>query len=162
MVREAPDPCRIALDQRDIVLAAPQITHAALKLDWTEYPRLRYLGALTTPIHVKRLWDFVAVGTGAIDAEELHQKSTAKATYRAPSKEIARENNAMVLVAEDNTANKTVITHILGRRGIAHDIADNGQIALDMLKTEKYDLLLSDFHMPVMDGFQLDTRPPAT
>ena len=139
----------------DFLIAAPQKMLVELKLPWASYPRARYLGTIATPIHVKRLWEFIAVSAGVIEIQELRQKSAGKTIYSAPPNEVARKNNAMVLVAEDNIANKMVITKVLARQGIAHEIADNGKIAIDMLKTEKYDLLLTDFHMPVMDGFQL-------
>ena len=145
----------MAAAPRNIILAAPQITLAALKLDWTAFANTRFLGTLATPIHTRRLWNFIAVAIGAMDAETLDHRSTAKATYATPPEAVARENNAKVLVAEDNTTNRTVITHMLGRQGVAHDIADNGKIALEMLTAENYALLLSDLHMPVMDGFQL-------
>ncbi len=61
-----------------------------------------------------------------------------------------------ILVAEDNPANQKVIAFQLRSLGFDVElIADNGQQALDTLRTTPCDLLLTDLHMPVMDGYQL-------
>ena len=46
-----------------------------------------------------------------------------------------------------------MITGLLSKLGIQIDVAANGQIALDMLQEKRYDLVLMDCEMPVMDGF---------
>lgn len=58
-----------------------------------------------------------------------------------------------VLVAEDDAISVKVITGLLSKLGIQIDVAANGQIALDMLQEKRYDLVLMDCEMPVMDGF---------
>lgn len=61
-----------------------------------------------------------------------------------------------ILVAEDNPANQKVIAFQLRSLGFGVEfIADNGQQALDALRATRCDLLLTDLHMPVMDGYQL-------
>jgi PAS domain S-box-containing protein len=57
-----------------------------------------------------------------------------------------------VLVVEDNPINQEVARELLSGAGLSVDIAGNGQIALDMTDTNKYDLILMDVQMPVMDG----------
>jgi PAS domain S-box-containing protein len=59
-----------------------------------------------------------------------------------------------VLVAEDNPANQKVVAYILGRRGHAVEVADNGALALDLIRRRNFDVILMDVQMPVMDGFQ--------
>ncbi len=58
-----------------------------------------------------------------------------------------------ILVAEDNKINQKVIIAKLNKFGLVPDIADNGQIALNMLTKNSYDLIFMDCHMPVMDGY---------
>jgi len=60
-----------------------------------------------------------------------------------------------VLVAEDNIINVAVITAQLERLNIVPDIAENGQEALNMHLAQAYDIIISDCHMPVLDGFEL-------
>ncbi len=59
-----------------------------------------------------------------------------------------------VLMAEDNVINQEVITAILQEFGIDTTIAENGKVAVQMAKQNKYDLIFMDCHMPEMDGFE--------
>ena len=57
-----------------------------------------------------------------------------------------------ILVVEDNPVNQLVATRMLGKLGHTFDVANNGQEALEKLEVQKYDAILMDIHMPVMDG----------
>ncbi len=57
-----------------------------------------------------------------------------------------------VLIAEDNRINQKVATRILEQFDIAPDIAENGEVAIEMVSQKKYDLVFMDMEMPVMDG----------
>ncbi len=70
-------------------------------------------------------------------------------------REQAREMNQLILVAEDNPTNQEVILRQLGLLGYAADMAADGREALEMWRQEPYALLLTDCHMPEMDGYQL-------
>lgn len=59
-----------------------------------------------------------------------------------------------ILVAEDNKINFFVANKFLIGWGISVTHAENGQIALDILAKEEFDLILMDLHMPVMDGIE--------
>jgi CheY-like chemotaxis protein len=59
-----------------------------------------------------------------------------------------------ILVAEDNKINFFVANKFLVGWGIIVVHAENGQIALEILEKEKFDLILMDLHMPVMDGIE--------
>jgi PAS domain S-box-containing protein len=59
-----------------------------------------------------------------------------------------------ILVAEDNKINFFVANKFLIGWGISVTLAENGQIALDILEREDFDLILMDLHMPVMDGIE--------
>jgi PAS domain S-box-containing protein len=59
-----------------------------------------------------------------------------------------------VLVAEDNKINFFVANKFLLSWGIIVTHAENGQLALDELEKENFDLILMDLHMPVMDGIE--------
>ena len=63
--------------------------------------------------------------------------------------------NYTVCVVEDERVSRTMIVEMLKKIGINRIVAStNGQIALDKLKTQKVDLIISDWHMPVMDGLE--------
>lgn len=57
-----------------------------------------------------------------------------------------------VLVAEDNKENQEVVAVLLEKMGVQYTFVDNGKFALEKLEKNKYDLLLLDMQMPVMDG----------
>jgi PAS domain S-box-containing protein len=59
-----------------------------------------------------------------------------------------------ILVAEDNKINFFVANKFLVGWGITVVHAENGQIALDLMQKESFDLILMDLHMPVMDGIE--------
>ena len=57
-----------------------------------------------------------------------------------------------VLVAEDNPNNQKLIELLLQKIGIKAVIVSDGQEAVESYKKDKYDLILMDINMPVMDG----------
>ena len=60
-----------------------------------------------------------------------------------------------ILVAEDNMINQKVIKGLMGDSGIELTMADDGQIALDILEQNSdFHLVLMDAHMPNVDGFE--------
>jgi len=60
-----------------------------------------------------------------------------------------------VLVAEDNASVRTVVCFILSQAGYNVYEACDGLEALDALKKRRYDAVLTDYHMPKMDGLEL-------
>ncbi|MDT7836246.1 PAS domain S-box protein [Aquabacterium sp. OR-4] len=70
------------------------------------------------------------------------------------SRAAAPTRSERILVAEDNPANQKVIAFQLRKLGFAADIVADGQQALERLAQARYDLVLTDLHMPVMDGYQ--------
>jgi len=59
-----------------------------------------------------------------------------------------------ILVVEDNQINQMVAVALLGQIGYEAHIAENGQEALEALRTAPYDVVFMDVQMPVMDGFE--------
>lgn len=60
-----------------------------------------------------------------------------------------------ILIAEDNEVNQKVVLRQLDLLGFAADVAANGQEALAAWRRGRYALLLTDLHMPEMDGYGL-------
>lgn len=69
-----------------------------------------------------------------------------------------RMKDARILIVEDNAFNQLVMQDLLGLVGAVTVIAGNGQEALERLAAEKFDLVLMDTQMPVMDGFEATRR----
>lgn len=110
---------------------------------------------LTLPLSMPALWRAAAISLGHDVAESDESWVRDDLTYAPPDIEDARAANALILVAEDNPTNQAVIRKLLATMGFACEIAENGRIALSRLERPGYGLLLTDFHMPEMDGFAL-------
>jgi signal transduction histidine kinase/DNA-binding response OmpR family regulator len=97
----------------------------------------------------------------AIAAGRAHEEIKAplpgrgETEFLPPSREKARQHGRLILVAEDNETNQKVIQRQLALFGFAADVASNGQLALERWRSGDYALLLSDLHMPEMDGYEL-------
>lgn len=113
---------------------------------------------LAKPVRRSRLWRAVAAAAGRpLPAEE--PGAGGSLPYWAPSSRAAAEAaGALILVAEDNPTNRLVIRRQLERLGCAADIVTNGQEALTALDERRYGLLLTDCHMPEVDGYELTRR----
>jgi two-component system, sensor histidine kinase and response regulator len=66
--------------------------------------------------------------------------------------------NSLLLVVEDNLLNQKVILKMLGNLGYQYELAENGAQAVDLAAKKHYDLILMDWHMPVMDGLEATKR----
>jgi CheY-like chemotaxis protein/HPt (histidine-containing phosphotransfer) domain-containing protein len=78
--------------------------------------------------------------------------------WRPVTAEEALAADAMILIAEDNPTNQIVMKNLMNRLGYCIDVAANGIEALEMLKKRPYKLLITDCHMPEMDGYELTKR----
>ncbi|MBU2896592.1 response regulator [Vibrio hepatarius] len=67
-------------------------------------------------------------------------------------------SNSQVLVVEDNSVNQVVMRQILKRLNFECDVAENGQVALELFKQHHYEIIFMDCHMPVMDGLTATMR----
>ena len=98
----------------------------------------------------------VAIAAGRLKAE-IATLLTGKdeRAFVAPLRDQARQQGKLLLVAEDNETNQKVIRQQLALLGFAADVVDNGQQALERWRQGDYPLLLTDLHMPEMDGYEL-------
>jgi len=63
-------------------------------------------------------------------------------------------NLLKILLAEDDPMNQLLIRKVVGDAGFKLDVVENGQIAIDKLQEQDYDLILMDVEMPVMNGYE--------
>ena len=59
-----------------------------------------------------------------------------------------------ILLAEDNIINQEIVLGLLENSHIEIDIVENGQAAIDMHRTNSYNLILMDIQMPILDGYE--------
>jgi DNA-binding response OmpR family regulator len=60
-----------------------------------------------------------------------------------------------LLVVDDSPAVRHLIADALGRQGFAVTVADDGQTALDLARQEHFDMVVTDYDMPRLNGFEL-------
>ena len=79
----------------------------------------------------------------------------AQAAAPAPEPEVEDDENLdqiRVLMAEDNAVNQLVVRTMLEPTGVALTVVENGEEALKAMASGRYDCVLMDINMPVMDG----------
>ncbi len=114
-----------------------------------EAERVTVTATLTKPVTPSTLLDACLQATG-------RQRQRA---MRSELREEALQSNravlagAHVLLVEDNAFNQELASDLLGRAQVVVQIANNGREALDMLARERFDAVLMDCQMPVMDGY---------
>jgi len=105
-------------------------------------------GLLSKPITSSYLWDAVMSAT---------QKGKVQQKEREKAEELkGRLADASLLLVDDHVINQEVAKELLCAAGASVEIASNGQEALDILESTatKYDIVLMDLQMPVMDGYE--------
>jgi two-component system sensor histidine kinase RpfC len=110
---------------------------------------LLYTSILDIPINNSEL--FNALHAAGVDHLDSNNAANIFNIHQNGSKNISSYN---ILVAEDNPTNRLVISKILERAGHKSVLVENGQLALDELETNNYDLVIMDMQMPVMGGIE--------
>ncbi len=59
-----------------------------------------------------------------------------------------------VLVVDDNLANQSIATGFLSKWGVASVVANHGEEAIELLAKDRFDIVLMDLRMPIMDGYE--------
>ena len=101
---------------------------------------------LTKPIKQSQLLEEIGTAMGASGA--LRPKSTV-----SDGEEMTTVGPFHILLAEDHPPNQQLAVRLLERRGHTVVVANNGREAIEVMRGERFDLLLTDIQMPEMDGF---------
>lgn len=89
-----------------------------------------------------------------VDVPEYIAITLLDGEFSSLEKEMAIDQHALsILLAEDSEDNRLLIQSYLKNTPHQIDIAENGEIAVEKFKTGKYDIVLMDIQMPVMDGY---------
>ncbi len=80
-------------------------------------------------------------------------EQTGTPTTGLPGNEQGRLS-ANILLVEDNSLNQKLALKVLGDFGCKTELAENGRVAVNKLRTQQFDLVLMDIQMPEMDGYE--------
>lgn len=98
----------------------------------------------------------VAIAAGRVDRDPtLIQHGKGESDFQPPERSQAARTGRLILVAEDNETNQQVILRQLAVLGVAADLVSNGREAFERWQQGRYALILTDLHMPQMDGYDL-------
>jgi len=87
-----------------------------------------------------------------VEIDEL--ESTLKTIDLEDSLIIKPKAGSKILLAEDNFLSQKLAHRILTNMGMEVTVANNGKIAVDLVKSKTFDLVILDIQMPVMDGIE--------
>ncbi|WP_438466085.1 response regulator [Marinomonas sp. PE14-40] len=111
-------------------------------------------GFLTKPITASSLLDAMLTAMGKKAVCHINQDS-----LKAESSElIEKVAGANILLVEDNELNQELAVALLEGNNVTVTVANNGAEALEYLKLSRFDGVLMDLQMPIMDGFEATQR----
>jgi CheY-like chemotaxis protein len=131
---------------QDAHVAAPTIMMLTSSGEPEDAGRCKALGISTyliKPVRQAALCEAILETLGRTGTREVPAAVASKARPTAALR---------ILLAEDNIVNQRVATGVLEKAGHAITVAENGQIALELLAKQRFDLVLMDMQMPEMGG----------
>ena len=112
--------------------------------------KIGFSAYLTKPVKKTQLLDCLETVLGTSQRKRVNnQKENLVTKYTLNE---AKKSNMKILLAEDNVVNQKLAVRLLEKKGYTIDIAENGKLAIEALKTDSYHLVLMDMQMPEMDA----------
>ncbi len=102
----------------------------------------------------KTIFEFTSIFSESINIEHQSPQDITTTTNQDTQRPHIELKNANILLAEDNLSNQQIIILYIKNEVKKIDIAFNGKEALEKFGHAKYDLVLMDIQMPVMDGLK--------
>jgi two-component system, sensor histidine kinase and response regulator len=131
------------------------LTSQGLRGDASKMKGIGYAAYLTKPIRRSQLYDCIITIFSKME-QEKHNISAPIITRHTISD--MRKNKIRILIVEDNIVNQKIASRIVEKFGFQADLAANGKEAINALERFKYDVVLMDVQMPVMDGLEASRK----
>jgi two-component system sensor histidine kinase/response regulator len=109
-------------------------------------------GYLAKPVNPSLLYDMLVETLFPAFRSSVPVVPARETFERDQASDFAGLSGGRVLLVEDNAINREVALEFLGQAPIHVDVADNGREAVACVQRTRYDLVLMDLQMPVMDG----------
>jgi signal transduction histidine kinase/CheY-like chemotaxis protein len=100
----------------------------------------------------------VRIPTGPLEIQDSTTPLNTPTNQEDKNKSPNRLESLRILVVEDVEANQKMVRLFLKRAGAEVETAENGQVALDWVARQPFDLIFMDMQMPVMDGYTATRR----
>ncbi|MGY2726032.1 GAF domain-containing protein [Thermostichus sp. OS-CIW-26] len=113
---------------------------------------------LVKPVKQSRLQEALVMALGKSSGLSTSLLGMSPVLPQTTPREDRPRQSLRILLAEDNPVNQKVALRQLESLGYKADVVANGQEVLDLLQQVRYDLILMDCQMPVMDGYEATRR----
>ncbi len=132
-----------------------------LRSEITPTPIIFYLSSEPNSLSASQLIDSQSVLLKPINHTSL--KITLIEAFKRQEQRLlpapeARNEPIRCLFAEDNLINTKVLAGMLDKLGVIYTATSNGQEAVDACRRDRFDIVLMDWDMPVMDGWEASRR----
>jgi signal transduction histidine kinase/AmiR/NasT family two-component response regulator/HPt (histidine-containing phosphotransfer) domain-containing protein len=128
------------------------LTSSGHRADGQRFAELGFAGYLLKPVAHRDLVDCLLLAL-AVAPEDWHSHTQSIITQRQLRTLRGREKRR-ILVAEDNAINQKVAVRTLEKLGYRVDVVKDGREAVVAWESGRYDLILMDCEMPVVDGYE--------
>ena len=135
----------------DIDLLLISSVHRKYRGIYEDALKYGFLYYMSKPIRQKKLVQFLVEVCGGQRTFDKHFHR--EVSFRRRTDDLQHGVTLKILVAEDNPANQEVVSAMLEKLGHEFLIASNGENAVDLAHQQRFDLVLMDCQMPVLDGF---------
>ncbi|TGK97273.1 response regulator [Leptospira levettii] len=107
-------------------------------------PKYSFDNMISKPIRMKSLYELIK---GIMDNKSESKNDSNLDFFKL-------KNSYKALIVEDNLLNQQFAEKILNKFNISTKTAENGKVGLELALREKFDFILMDIHMPVIDGIE--------
>jgi two-component system, sensor histidine kinase and response regulator len=108
---------------------------------------------LVKPMNTSVLFETIMEVFGG-EVGKLQRKKAFQPSAEEETKVLAKIQGANILLVEDNAINQEIANELLEQAGFSVSVANNGSEAVAMVEEKKYDIVLMDCQMPIMDGYE--------
>eukprot|EP00898_Chlorokybus_atmophyticus_P002461 jgi/Chlat1/3215/Chrsp22S08807 len=148
-----------------VILLAPACRRASL-MAAASNAQVQVVCVVAKPIKASAVYNalnsiFLGVLRAPMSGAQTVHPGRGSSLWPSQGKLLAKQCPLKLLIAEDNLVNQRVLLKLLERLGYVADVVGDGLLALQAVMRTKYDVVLSDIHMPNMDGLEATRKMKA-
>ncbi|WP_339150051.1 ATP-binding protein [Pseudoalteromonas galatheae] len=152
---------RLTTEGKEVFIAESSCKYVLLDNNQDKLPSnnsIRVSNLALYPYYAYKVVSHIASLEGLIECDSDNKNRDNLGSVTVPSINEAQAINKLILVVEDNVYNQDLFKRQLALLGYQCIIADNGKVALQLLEQYNFSLIISDCHMPVMDGYEFTRK----